>query len=200
MHHKVNNLRDFKVRWRTKGASIRRIVLALLLFVALAKYTAPNFNKQVVHAEAVQPHVQETAKVTVEAKQPETPIAAESPQPVETPVVEPVTGSKEDWLSQSGIPTSDWAAVDYINQKESGWCPTKWQGEYSLCPAYHGTPDSPYVGYGLCQSTPGWKMATAGEDWATNPVTQLKWCNSHAQTSHGGWWSSFAYWQVHRNW
>ena len=31
--------------------------------------------------------------------------------------------------------------------------------------------------YGLCQHLPGSKMASAGSDWATNPV-QLRWCNS----------------------
>ncbi len=29
--------------------------------------------------------------------------------------------------------------------------------------------------YGIPQSLPGYKMASAGPDWRTNPATQLKW-------------------------
>jgi len=97
-----------------------------------------------------------------------------------------ILGNRGDWLIAAGVSPADYAAVDYIISKESGWCPTKWQGEYGACPAYHGAPTSAGVGYGLCQATPGYKMATAGADWATNPVTQLRWCSNYAKR-YGGW-------------
>ena len=110
-----------------------------------------------------------------------------------------ITGSKADWLVAAGISPADYGAVDHIISKESGWCPTKWQGEYGACPAYHGAPTSSGLGYGLCQSTPASKMATAGADWATNPVTQLRWCDSYAR-KYGGWQGAYRFWSVNRWW
>lgn len=111
-----------------------------------------------------------------------------------------LTGGKAEWLVAAGISPSEYAAADYIISKESGWCPTKWQGEYGGCPAYHGAPTSSGVGYGLCQATPGYKMATAGADWAVNPVTQLKWCTGYARTRYGSWTAAYNFWVVNRWW
>ena len=110
-----------------------------------------------------------------------------------------ILGNRGDWLIAVGVSPADYAAVDYIISKESGWCPTKWQGEYGACPAYHGTPTSAGVGYGLCQATPGYKMASAGADWATNPVTQLRWCTNYAKR-YGGWQGAYNFWVVNRWW
>lgn len=114
-----------------------------------------------------------------------------------------LSGIKGD-MALAGIPPSDYKYVDYIISKESHWCPTVWQGERG-CPAYHGTPTSPGTGYGLCQSTPGYKMASAGSDWGTNPVTQLKWCSAYANSGKfnaygGGWLGAYNYWIGHGNW
>jgi uncharacterized protein YabE (DUF348 family) len=109
-----------------------------------------------------------------------------------------LSGIKGD-MAKAGIAPSDYMYADYIISHESGWCPTKPQGTYGTCPPYAG-----YVpatgGYGLCQSTPGSKMATAGADWATNPVTQLRWCSSYAQSKHGGWANAYNFWLRNRWW
>ncbi len=97
-----------------------------------------------------------------------------------------------------GIQQSDWVYVDYIINRESGWCATKAQGEWGKCLPFHGVPTS--GGYGLCQSTPPSKMASAGEDWQTNPVTQLKWCNSYALKRYGSWEAAYNHWLVNHNW
>jgi hypothetical protein len=39
--------------------------------------------------------------------------------------------------------------------------------------------------YGIPQSLPGSKMATAGADWQTNPVTQIKWGLGYIQERYG---------------
>lgn len=122
--------------------------------------------------------------------------------------VEPVTqivvrginlgGIKGD-MALAGIDASDYNYVDYIVSHESGWCPTKAQGQYGSCPAYSG-----YVpasgGYGLCQSTPGSKMASAGSDWETNPVTQLRWCSGYAHGRYGSWAAAYDHWVSYHNW
>lgn len=109
-----------------------------------------------------------------------------------------LSGIKGD-MALAGIAPSDYQYVDYIVTNESGWCPTKAQGEYGSCPPYAGSvPD--YGGYGLCQSTPGDKMASAGADWATNPITQLKWCAGYADSKYGSWYNAYIHWVNYHNW
>lgn len=94
------------------------------------------------------------------------------------------SGSHEDWMAAAGIDPSDYQYVDYIVSREGGWNPH----------AYN-----PSGAYGVCQSLPGSKMASAGDDWQDNPVTQLKWCNSYAQ-HYGGWYESYLFWIAHSWW
>jgi resuscitation-promoting factor RpfB len=120
-------------------------------------------------------------------------------QPVAQIVVQGanLSGIKGD-MARAGIAPGDYQYVDYIVSRESGWCPTKAQGQYGKCPPYAGFVPST-GGYGLCQSTPGSKMATAGADWATNPVTQLKWCTGYAKR-YGGWAGAYNFWIKNHWW
>jgi hypothetical protein len=108
-----------------------------------------------------------------------------------------LSGIKGD-MALAGISVNDYQYADYIISRESGWCPTKAQGEH-YCPAL---PDNAYTpnGYGLCQATPGYKMESAGADWATNPVTQLLWCNGYAQERYGGWYNAYLHWTAYGYW
>ncbi len=108
-----------------------------------------------------------------------------------------LSGIKGD-MALAGIAPSDYQYADYIISHESGWCPTKAQGEHYCLPI----PDNPMtpLGYGLCQATPGYKMASEGSDWATNPVTQLRWCNSYAQNRYGGWSNAYNHWYYYHWW
>lgn len=108
-----------------------------------------------------------------------------------------LSGIKGD-MALAGIAPSDYDFVDYIVSHESGWCPTKAQGEHN-CPAVPDNPNTPN-GYGLCQSTPGYKMASAGGDWQTNPVTQLRWCSGYAQGRYGSWGAAYNHWLSYHNW
>ncbi len=128
-------------------------------------------------------------------------ITAQPQEQVEVVGVKPpvnLSVSKAELMTAVGIPESDWAYVDYIITRESGWCATKWQGEWGVCPAYHGAPTS--GGYGLCQSTPPGKMAAAGPDWQYNPITQLTWCNNYALKKYKSWAAAYNYWVAHHNW
>lgn len=109
-----------------------------------------------------------------------------------------ISGDKTAIMVAAGIVPGDYGYVNYIISRESGWCPTKWQGQYGSCPAYHGVPAT--GGYGLGQATPGSKMATAGADWATNPVTQLKWCNGYAIGRYGSWAGAYNFWLARHYW
>lgn len=39
--------------------------------------------------------------------------------------------------------------------------------------------------YGIPQSLPGWKMASAGSDWLTNPATQIRWGLGYIEGRYG---------------
>jgi len=104
-------------------------------------------------------------------------------------------------MQAAGISSSDYPYVDYIVSRESGWCPTKWQGQAGYCPPSYQeihSPSSGY-GYGLVQSTPAIKMSSAGGDWATNPVTQLRWASGYA-SRYGGWAGAYNHWVTYHNW
>lgn len=47
--------------------------------------------------------------------------------------------------------------------------------------------------YGLPQALPGHKMASAGADWRTNPVTQIRWARSYVNARYGGSCSALAH-------
>jgi hypothetical protein len=64
-------------------------------------------------------------------------------------------------VSERGWSSSQFTCLDLLWRKESGW-------------NYRAT--NPVSGaYGIPQALPGRKMASAGPDWRTNPVTQITW-------------------------
>lgn len=112
-----------------------------------------------------------------------------------------IPADKSQLMAQAGIKESDYPYANHIITRESGWCPTKWQGQIGYCPPYYEpihSPDSGF-GYGLCQSTPGSKMASAGSDWQTNPITQLRWCSGYSQR-YGGWAGAYEFWLANHWW
>lgn len=102
--------------------------------------------------------------------------------------------SKEQLMASAGISNGDYFYADSIITKESGW---------RECVRNGGAVDCTYNGelaYGLCQSLPGRKMASAGADWQSNSVTQLKWCNSYAVNRYGSWYNAYVFWQNNKWW
>lgn len=146
-------------------------------------------------AKVVVSHIKEGIPVTkVAEKTKATPPAVKTVQPVKQQpklapppkvVVQPLT-DKELLMQKAGIPQADWSATDYIVSNESSWNTTASNVSSGA--------------YGLCQALPASKMASAGEDYMTDPVTQLRWCHDYANQRYGGWWASFAFWQANRWW
>ena len=90
------------------------------------------------------------------------------------------TGDHSHWLKQAGIPRSEYPFYNYIISHESGWNPKA---------------TNPKSGaYGLPQSLPAGKMASAGSDWRTNPITQLKWMNGYVKSAYGGIRGAYRFW------
>ena len=105
----------------------------------------------------------------------------------------------------AGIAESDWGYVEYIIDHEGSWEPCKVNGGSINCDYYQFTNGSwkalnnKNKSYGICQALPGYKMESAGSDWETNALTQLKWCNQYSQ-KYGGWSGSYHFWLRNHWW
>jgi uncharacterized protein YabE (DUF348 family) len=107
-------------------------------------------------------------------------------------------------MTAAGIAPEDQGYAAYIiNNENAAWCAIRWQGTPGCWAEYAekfpGAEGSSQVGYGLCQATPGNKMATAGADWRTNVVTQMKWCHGYAIGRYGSWEKAYNF-KVSRGW
>lgn len=91
------------------------------------------------------------------------------------------TGSHQNWMKQAGFSPSEYAAIDYIVNHESSWNPQ------AVNPSSGA--------YGLPQSLPASKLASAGSDWRTNPITQLKWMRNYVNERYGGANGALAFWK-----
>ena len=77
----------------------------------------------------------------------------------------------EDELADFGFSKStQWPCLYDLWQQESGW------NVYA---------ENPSGAYGIPQSLPGDKMASAGSDWQTNPTTQIIWGLGYIKSVYG---------------
>ena len=89
-------------------------------------------------------------------------------------------------VAQQLMPSYDfgadqWSCLDQLWQKESNW---RWWA------------DNPYShAYGIPQSLPGSKMATAGADWLVNPATQIRWGLGYIKGRYGSPCAAWSAWQ-----
>lgn len=180
----------------SKESSIRKLICLVAIVGIISLIPTPPTGRSVSADIEKLPNQKTTSTLKIETKPVEAPQAVPAPEPVQTPAPapEPVVApppsptDPNGLMAAAGISPSDYAAVDYIVSHEGSWSGTQ----------IYNTAGS--GAYGLCQSLPGNKMASAGDDWATNPITQLKWCNSYAISRYGGWWSAMSYWKTHNNW
>lgn len=74
-------------------------------------------------------------------------------------------------LAEYGWSSDQFSCLDELWNSESGWNPyatNSWSGAY-----------------GIPQALPPEKMASAGTDWRTNPVTQIEWGLTYIRSSYG---------------
>jgi hypothetical protein len=74
-------------------------------------------------------------------------------------------------LTEFGFDQSEFDCLDPLYESESGW---RWNADNPSSSAY-----------GIPQALPGSKMASAGDDWETNPVTQIRWGLGYIQDRYG---------------
>jgi hypothetical protein len=88
-------------------------------------------------------------------------------------------------MLEEGFGLNQFPCLDKLWKKESGW-------NYKALNSSSGA-------YGIPQSLPGSKMASAGSDWKTNPATQIEWglgyikgrydtpCGAWSHSQNVGW-------------
>jgi hypothetical protein len=74
-------------------------------------------------------------------------------------------------LAEFGFSADQFGCLDSLYTRESGW------------DVHADNPSS--SAYGIPQSLPGSKMASAGADWEDNPVTQIRWGLGYIQDRYG---------------
>lgn len=83
-------------------------------------------------------------------------------------------------LLEWGFSLDQMPCLDSLWSKESGW--------------NHQAQNSSSGAYGIPQALPGDKMAAYGDDWRTNPATQIKWGLNYIENRYGspcGAWTFF---------
>jgi hypothetical protein len=90
------------------------------------------------------------------------------------PVAPPNPGTAQSiaygLLASFGFSTSQFSCLQSLWNRESGW-------------SYDA--ENPSGAYGIPQSLPGSKMASAGADWQTNPRTQIIWGLGYIKNVYG---------------
>lgn len=96
------------------------------------------------------------------------------------PEVRPDQQECAGWVLEAGIPEENLeVALDLIYRE-------------SHCNV-HAT-NARSGAYGIPQALPGSKMQSFGDDWETNPVTQIKWMNDYVTKRYGGWRQAQSFW------
>jgi hypothetical protein len=141
-----------------------------------------------VEAPAVSIEVQESVYQAAERTKAAERLVAAQARVLAKPLKVTFTASSTELMTLAGIPQDQWAYVDFIINHEAGW-----NGTLTYNRQGSGA-------YGICQALPGRKMASAGADWQTNTLTQLKWCNGYALARYGSWENAYHFWLKKRWW
>lgn len=84
-------------------------------------------------------------------------------------------------LADHGWGGHEWGCLHALWQGESGW---SWSATNTTSGAY-----------GIPQSLPAWKMATAGPDWLLDPRTQIRWGLDYIDRAYGSPCVAWQRWQ-----
>ena len=104
--------------------------------------------------------------------------AAPAPIPAPTPSVD---DARSFALAQIGA--AQFSCLDALWQHESDWDPSA---------------ENPSSGaYGIAQALPAGKMASVGDDWMSNPITQVSWGLEYIESRYGSACNAWSFWQRH---
>ncbi|MEV8601751.1 transglycosylase SLT domain-containing protein [Streptomyces griseoviridis] len=120
------------------------------------------------------------AKAAAEAKRPAAPPRANRSQSRGLPA-HTATVSGAQSLARSRLSSAQYSCLSAVVEHESGW--------------NHRAVNPSSGAYGLFQALPGSKMASAGSDWRTSPLTQMRWGLSYMKARYGSPCGAWNFWQ-----
>lgn len=85
-------------------------------------------------------------------------------------------------MARQMVPSAQFQCFSNIVDHESSW-------KYTAVNPSSGA-------YGLFQALPGSKMSSVGDDWRTNPATQIKWGLNYMNSSYGSPCQAWTFWQA----
>ncbi|HEY8301172.1 MAG TPA: ubiquitin-like domain-containing protein [Jatrophihabitans sp.] len=109
-------------------------------------------------------------------------------------------GTKAPQPVYTGTPTSAQSIARSMMMQKYGWG----DGEFSCLvqmwnneSGWRTNALNPSGAYGIPQSLPGSKMASAGSDWQTNAATQISWGLQYIASRYGTPCGAWGFWQAH---
>lgn len=104
---------------------------------------------------------------------------------------------------QLGTPTHNKIYAKFFIKQKYGWGKKEYRCLVNLWNREsgwsHEVENKTSGAYGIPQSLPGDKMASAGKDWKTNPATQIKWGAKYIKTRYGTPCDAYAFFKT-KNW
>jgi len=121
--------------------------------------------------------------VAAPAKRAAAPATTKAAAPAPARVTNAYSGMSAYQIAERIVPSGQFGCFSWIVSRESGWSVTA---------------TNPSSGaYGLGQALPGYKMASAGSDWETNPATQIKWTLGYMDERYGSPCAAQGFWESH---
>lgn len=182
---------------KTDAAALTASVAALSDYKLLAPERVFDLvDTTTAHAQTVRAAVAEADRVAAEAAAKAAAEAAAAKAAADAAAAEESTSSASSRPSAPANPTEAQAiAREMLAQR--GWgddqfgCLVELWNHESGWNVYASNPSG---AYGIPQALPGSKMATAGDDWQTNPATQITWGLGYISGRYGtpcGAWDTF---------
>jgi hypothetical protein len=140
---------------------------------------APAPKKKAAPAPAPAP----VKVVVAPAKRAAAPATTKAAAPAPVAARSAYSGMSAYQIAEQIVPSGQFSCFSWIVSRESGWSVTA---------------TNPSSGaYGLGQALPGYKMASAGSDWQTNPATQIKWTLGYMDERYGSPCAAQGFWESH---
>ncbi|MFI9826469.1 transglycosylase SLT domain-containing protein [Streptomyces sp. NPDC051913] len=148
---------------------------------ASAKKDAEESARKAAAKSAIQKKA-DAEKAAKEAKERLEAKAAASRSSSSFPVQSSYTTAQIQAMAAQMVPSGQFQCFSNIVDHESSW-------NYTAVNASSGA-------YGLFQALPGSKMSSVGDDWRTNPATQIKWGLNYMDSRYGSPCEAWSFWQA----
>ncbi|MEU0213688.1 transglycosylase SLT domain-containing protein [Streptomyces sp. NPDC006265] len=136
-------------------------------------------------AAAAREHAREQARERERARQAEQRAARSAQRQQAATLAGPsttVSGARS--YARSRLSSAQYQCLSNVVSRESGW--------------NHRATNPSSGAYGLFQALPGSKMSSAGSDWQSNPLTQMRWGLSYMNARYGSPCGAWDFWTKNR--